>query len=175
MKKVVIYAVMILLLPLLGTSFAKDMKVGFVDSEKVFSTSDEGVRVQKNVEEFVQSRQTIVDLAEKELRQLEDDFKIQASLLSPDAVKMKQEEMQKKFSQYQKKAREMNKEVQDKKLETSNSFFKSLESAIKTLSKKEGYDFVLNKTREGGAVLFSNDADDITDKIIAQLNETTKK
>ncbi len=175
MKKVVVYAVMILLLPLVSAGFAKDIKVGFVDSEKVFSTSEEGVRVQKNVEEFVQSRQTIVDIAEKELRQLEDDFKIQAALLSPDAVKMKQEEMQKKFTQYQKKAREMNKEVQEKKLETSNSFFKALESAIKALSKKEGYDFVLNKTKEGGAVLFSNDADDITDQIITKLNEMTKK
>lgn len=175
MKKVIFYAATMLLLPLLGATFAQAMKVGFVDSEKVFATSDEGKRVQKSVEEFVNSRQTIVDIEEKELRRLEDDFKIQAALLSPDAVKMKQEEMQRKFSVYQRKAREMNQEVQDKKLETSTAFFKSLEIAIKELSKKEGFDFVLNKTREGGAVLYSDDAADITDKVIAKLNEMTKK
>ena len=126
MKKGIFYAVLMLLLPVgVALSFAESMKVGFVDAQKAFETSDEGKRVQKNVEEYVGSRQKIVDLEEKELREMEEDFKMQASLLSPEAAKMKQDEMQRKFTEYQKKAREMNKEVQDKRIETNKVFFRS--------------------------------------------------
>lgn len=175
MKKVVFYMLMILLVPLMSTGFAKTMKVGFVDAQQVFEVSEEGKRVQSRVQEYVLSRQKIIDIEEKELRGLEEDFKIQAALLSPDAVKMKQEEMQKKFTEYQKKAREMNQEVQDKKIETNRAFFKTLETAIEETAKKEGFDFVLDKNKEGGTVLYSNEASDITDKVIAKLNDMTKK
>lgn len=176
MKKGVFYAVLMLLLPVgVALSFAESMKVGFVDAQKVFETSDEGKRVQKNVEEYVGSRQKIVDLEEKELREMEEDFKTQASLLSPEAAKMKQDELQRKFAEYQKKARELNKEVQEKKIETNRVFFQVLESVIKDVATKEGYAFVLDKNKEGGTVLYSSDASDITDKVIAQINKTAKK
>ncbi len=175
MKRVGFYVFMMLFVPLISTGFASAMKVGFVDAQHVFETSEEGKRVQGKVQEYVQSRQKIIDIEEKELRSLEEDFKVQAALLSPDAVKMKQEEMQQKFAEYQKKAREMNQEVQDKKIETNRAFFKTLEAAIQEVAKKEGFDFVLDKNREGGTVLYSDEASDITDKVIAQLNEMTKK
>lgn len=176
MKKGVFYAVLLLLLPLAtALSFAESLKVGFVDAQKVFETSDEGKRVQKNVEEYVGSRQKIIDLEEKELREMEENFKTQGALLSPEAAKMKQDEMQRKFTEYQKKAREMNKEVQDKKIETNKVFFELLESVIKEVATKEGYAFVLDKNKEGGTVLYSSAASDITDKVITQLNKMAKK
>lgn len=175
MKRVVFYVAIMMFLPLVAVASADAMKVGFVDAQEVFEISDEGKRVQSKVQEYVESRQKIIDIEEKGLRELEEDFKVQAALLSPDAVKMKEEEMRRKFAEYQKKAREMNQEVQDKKIETNRTFFKALEAAIKETAKKEGFDFVLDKNREGGTVLYSNEASDITDKVIAKLNEMTKK
>ncbi len=175
MKKVIFYAIMMAIVPFVSSSFADGLKVGFVDAQKVFETSDEGKRVQAKVEEYVMSRQKIIDIEEKELRTMEEDLRKQASLLSPEATKMKQDEMQKKFAAYQQKARAMNKEVQEKKVESNKAFFKTLESAIKATANKEGYTFVLDKNKEGGPVLYSDDASDITDKVIDQLNIMTKK
>jgi len=89
MKKVIFYAAMTLLLPFATVSFADSLKVGFVDAQKVFETSAEGRQAQQKVEEYVNSRQKIIDIEEKELRQLEEDMRRQASLLSPEATKMK--------------------------------------------------------------------------------------
>ncbi len=175
MRKVIFYAFMIALVPFVSTALSETLKIGFVDAQKVFETSDEGKRVQANVQEYVLSRQKIIDIEEKELRKMEEDLRTQAALLSPEATKMKQDEMQKKFSEYQKKAREMNQEVQDKKVETNKAFFLLLEKAIQEAAKKEGYSLVLDKNREGGPVLYSEASADITDKVIDQLNEMTKK
>lgn len=175
MKKVVFYAVLIGMLPFVSSAWADSLKVGFVDAQKIFETSDEGKRVQATVQEYVESRQKIIDIEEKELRQMEEDLRKQASLLSPEATKMKQDEMQKKFGEYQQKARAMNKEVQDKKLETNRAFFQILEKAIQETAKKAGYTFVLDKNKEGGPVLYSEEGADITDKVITQLNAITKK
>ncbi|MFQ5587429.1 MAG: OmpH family outer membrane protein [Nitrospiria bacterium] len=175
MKKVVFFAVLIGVLPWVSSAWADALKIGFVDAQKVFESSDEGKRVQANVQEYVESRQKIIDIEEKELRQMEEDLRKQAALLSPEATKMKQNEMQKKFAEYQQKARAMNQEVQDKKVETNRAFFKILETAIQETAKKEGYNLVLDKNREGGTVLYSEDTSDITDKVITHLNTMTKK
>lgn len=175
MKKVIFFTVMMAIVPMISTAFADGLKVGFVDAQKVFETSEEGKRVQANVEEYVMSRQKIIDIEEKELREMEEALRKQASILSPEATKMKQDEMQKKFAEYQQKARAMNKEVQEKKMKTNKAFFTTLESAIKATAEKEGYAFVLDKNKEGGPVLFSDESSDITDKVIAQLNSMTKK
>ncbi len=175
MKRVSFYFVLMVSLVFVSSVTAASFKVGFVDAQKVFEISDEGKRVQANVQEYVESRQKIIDIEEKELRQMEEDLRKQAALLSPEASKMKQDEMQKKFTDYQQKARAMNKEVQDKKVETNRTFFQTLEKAIQETAKKEGYTLVLDKNKEGGPVLYSEESGDITDKVVSQLNTMTKK
>ncbi|MFQ5730016.1 MAG: OmpH family outer membrane protein, partial [Waddliaceae bacterium] len=93
MKRIIFYCAVILLITG-GTSFSDSLKVGFVEAQKVLENSQEGKQVQEKMEAFVQSRQTIIDLEEKELRELEEELNRQVSLLSPEAKRVKQEEFQ---------------------------------------------------------------------------------
>lgn len=175
MRKRLLYLIVVLFLVQSGMVFADSAKIGFVNAQKVLESSKEGKRVQEKMEEYVLTRQKVIELEEKELRQLEEDLTRQGSLLSPEAKRMKQTEFQGKLVEYQKKARELNKEVQDKKIESLRKFNKKLELAVKTIAEKNGYLMVLDKNNEGGSVLFSKESHDITAQVMEQLDSNTKK
>jgi len=151
-------------------AYAEAIKVAFVEAQKVLELSQSGKQVQAKMEEFVMSRQKIIDIEEKDLRDREEELTRQAALLSPEAKKMKQEEFQKKLMDYQKRARDLNKEVQDKKIESLKLFNSKMEEVVKAIAEKEGYSFVLDKGNEGSVVLFAKESFDITDLVVKELD-----
>jgi outer membrane protein len=177
MKKTVLYVALLVLAPFMATSaFSGELKIGFVNAQKVLESSQDGKQIQEKMEEFVSSRQKIIDLEEKELKELEAELRQQMELLSPEAKRTRQEEFQRKLRSYQKKARDLNVEVQGKKIEALKSFNRKMEIVIRAISEKEGHDFVLDTGHEGGVVLFAKESYDITAKVITTLDETfTKK
>lgn len=175
MKKVLSGLVAVLFVFTSGWTYAEGLKVAFIDAQKILENSKEGKRVKSTVEEYVKSRQKIIDLEEQDLKQAEEDLNRQASVLSPDAKKVKQDDFQKKLMEYQKKAAELNKEVQGKKLDSLKDFNKKLEEAVKQIADKEGYSFVLDKGSDGGALVYAKDTFDITPKVIEQVDRVVTK
>lgn len=177
MRKLLLCLGLVLFVMISGTTgYAQNVKIGFVDAQKVLEGSKEGKRVKANMEEFVKSRQKIIDLEEQELKQLEEDLVRQGALLSPEAKKVKQDDFQKKLMEYQKKATDLNKEVQGKKFDTLRDFNKKLEEAVKQIAEKDGYTFVLDRNAEGGgSVIFAKENFDITSKVIEQVDKNAGK
>lgn len=175
MKKVFFSLIVVSVLLGAGTTYAETLKIGFVDAQKVLESSKEGKRVRGTMEEYVKSRQKIIDLEEQELKQIEEDLTRQGSLLSAEAKKVKQDNFQKKLVEYQKRAADLNKEVQGKKFESLKDFNKKLEEAVKLIAEKEGYTFVLDRNTDGGVVIYSKESYDITPKVIEQVDRVAAK
>lgn len=176
MKKIALYVALFVLMPLMASPvFADGLKIGFVNAQEVLEKSQGGKQIQEKMEEFVSSRQKIIDLEEKELRELETELKEQLDLLSPEAKRTRSEEFQRKLLTYQQKARNLNNEVQSKKVESLKSFNRKMEVVVEAISEKEGFDFVLDTGHEGGVVLYAKSRHDITAKVIVALDEATAK
>ncbi len=176
MKKISLYVALLVFVPFIAAPvFADGLRIAFVNAQKVLETSQGGKQIQEKMEEFVSSRQKIIDLEEKELKDIEADLRQQIELLSPEAKRARQEEFQRKLLNYQKKARDLNNEVQRKKVESLKSFNRKMEIVIKAIAEKEAYDFVLDTGHEGGVVLFAKETYDITAKVITVLDKATEK
>jgi outer membrane protein len=175
MKKVLFSIIVMAFLIAVGTAYAETLKIAFVDAQKVLESSKEGKRVRGTMEEYVKSRQKIIDLEEQELKQIEEELSRQGSLLSAEAKKVKQDNFQKKLMEYQKRAADLNKEVQGKKFESLKDFNKKLEEAVKLIADKEGYTFVLDRNTEGGVVIYAKESFDITPKVIEQVDRVSTK
>jgi len=176
MKRISQYVLLLVLGPLMvGPVFADGLKIGFVNAQKVLEVSQGGKQIQEKMEEFVSSRQRIIDLEEKDLKELEVELRQQMELLSPEAKRTRQEEFQRKLLIYQKKARDLNNEVQGKKVESLKSFNRKMELVIRAIAEKEAYDFVLDTGHEGGVVLYAKETHDITTIVIVALDEATSK
>ncbi len=154
---------------------ADALKIAYIDALKVFDQSKIGKKAKGLLEEFVKSRQKIIDLEEAEIKELEDSLNKQESVLSPDAKKAKQEDLQKKFMAYQKKATDLNREIQDKKTDVLNEFHSQLQAVVKRVAEREGYALVFDKgsgtPSEVSSLLYAKDTLDVTEKVLAELDK----
>ncbi len=150
---------------------AQELKVAFLDAQKVLTSAKEGNRIRQGLDEFVKTRQGVIDLDEKELKRMKDELDSQGILLSKEALQMKQNEMENAINQYRKKVNELQKEVQDKRMSALGVFNDKLELSVKEIAEKEGYSFVLDKNSDRGAVLYSKEGYDITARVIEQMDK----
>ena len=175
MKKYFFYAAIWILLPFSATAYADSIKIGFVNAQRVLEGSAEGKQVQEKIKAFIESRQKVISLEEEELREMDEKLARQADLLSPEAKKVQQSELQKKVLAYRKKAAEFDNEILEKRREIDKNFLDRIKAAVGAIAKKDGYTFVLNKSEGPGAVFYSEESLDITDKVIAQLDKANTK
>ncbi len=152
---------------------AAEVKIGYVDAQQALDKSKVGRVSKEQLEQYVKSRQQVIDVDEEEIRRLEEELKKQSAVLSPDAQREKQEVFQRKLINYQKKAGELSKEVQDKRTEVLKEFNGKLTQALQRVAERGGYAIVLDKESEGGVVLYAKPQMNLTDEVVAELDKMT--
>lgn len=174
MKKLILCLVIFVALFLYGKSLmAADFKLAYIDAQKILDNSKAGKRTKTTIEEYVKSRQKIIDLEEEELKRMDSELARQAAVLSPDAKREKEETLKRKFADYQKKTADLRGEVDNKKLEVIREFNQGLEEAVKKVAEREGYAIVLDKNPLGGPLIYAKESLDITDKVATEYDKKT--
>ncbi|MBI5192180.1 MAG: OmpH family outer membrane protein [Nitrospirae bacterium] len=153
---------------------AEEFKIGYVDAQKVLDESTLGQRVKESLNEYVQSRQKIVDIEETELKKLEEDLSKQGAVLSPEAKQDKEEQLQRKYMEYQKKVGELQKEIQLRRTEKLEEFNKNLEKIVKIFGEKDGYSMILNNPASN-TVMYSKPSLDLTEQLIKEIDKNITK
>lgn len=160
-----------------GMSLAEagdSLKIGYIDAQRVLDHTKLGKKAKANLEEYVKSREKVLELERKDLKELEEALAKQSALLSLEARKDKQEEYQSKLEQFQKKVLDLNREVQDKQMELIKGFRRELEDIVKKIAEKDGYAFVLDKDSVSGNILYAKESFDLTNLAIAELDKAGK-
>lgn len=169
-RRCVMWAVVIAMVGWGSGALAQEGKIGYVDAQAVLDRSKPGQASKTVLEQYVKSRQQLIDSDEEEIRQLEEDLKKQSGVLSPEAQKEKQETLQRKYLTYQKRAGELTKEVQDRRTEVLKDFNRKLVQAVQQVAERDGYSMVLDKESEGGVVLFAKEPMNLTDLVVKELD-----
>jgi outer membrane protein len=169
-RRCMIWGVVIALTGWGSSALAQEGKIGFVDAQAVLDRSKPGQASKTVLEQYVKSRQQLIDTDEEEIRQLEEDLKKQSTVLSPEAQKEKQDTLQRKYLTYQKRAGELTKEVQDRRTEVLKEFNRKLVQAVQQVAERDGYTMVLDKEAEGGVVLFAKEIMNLTDPVVKELD-----
>lgn len=171
MGRLILFIFTISLILSSNLSLGADMKVAYIDAQKLLDNSKAGKRAKATIEEYVKSRQKIIDLEEEELKRLDSELAKQAAVLSPEARREKEEVLKRKFTDYQKRAADLRGEVDNKKIETLKEFNQGLEEAVKRVAEKEGYIVVFDKNPMGGPLVYAKESLDITDKVVAEYDK----
>ena len=155
---------------------AAELKIGVIEPQKVLDNTGRGKKIKDTLQEYVKSRQRIIDLEEEELKKMEEDLVKQGAVLSPEAKKDKEESFRRRMMEYQRKVQQLNGEVQGKKKEALDEFNKSLEQIIKGIADKEKISLVVEKGDNGAGalVIYSNPSLDLTDRVIKELDKAAK-
>jgi outer membrane protein len=144
-------------------------KVGVVDPARAFNETNAGKKAKEALSAFSKNRQALIEMEEKELRRMEEDFVKQASVLSPAAKKEREDQFRRRMAEYQQKANDLNREVQEKQKDVLDAFRDKMELVVGKVSKRLGLQVVIDKGK-GGPTIYSDEALDITGEVIEEFS-----
>jgi outer membrane protein len=172
MKKLV-FVVAILGLLTGRLAYAEDIKIGVVDLIKALNESESGKKAKTELEGLIKSKQATLDEKSKNIEKMKGELEKQASILSAEARKAKEDELERMIREYQRMVADSQGEVKKKENDYTAGIVKELRVIIEKIGKDEGYTVILEKAE--GIVLFSKENLDITDTVIKKYNESKVK
>lgn len=153
-----------------GCAAAKiEGNIGLVDPARLLSESNAGKKAKESLAAFSKNRQALIEMEEKELRRMEEDFVKQASVLSQAAKNEREQVFRRRMAEYQQKAGELNREVQEKQKEVLDGFREKVEQVVGKVAKRHGLRVVIDKGK-GGPALYGDEALDLTNEVIEEFN-----
>lgn len=172
MKKAVSFLLFLLLCMPVSLLAVNDLKIGYIDFQRVLNESDAGKKAKADLEVLVKSKQTTIDEKGKTIEKLKADLEKQASVLSADAKKSKEEELEKMLREYQRLVQDSQTEVKKRELELTDVIIKDIRQIVEKMGEEGGYTLIIEKT--GGMVLYSKKDIDLTDAVIKKYNQSKK-
>jgi len=144
--------------------------IGIVDPQRILQETVKGQQLSDKLNAFMKDRQTLVELEQKELRNLEGELRAQMTILSQSARKVKEEQFRQKMAAYQQKVAALNREVQEKQSELQNEFRREVEKVVGQIASDRNLGLVLEHGTNSGT-LFYQESWDISTDVIQVLNQ----
>jgi outer membrane protein len=170
MKKIIFFSVVLFLFTF--RAYGTEVKIGYMDLNKALNESDDGKKATKFLEELVNSKQTILQEKEKEIKKLNEELEKQSAVLTPESKKIKEEQLNKLYRDYQRTAKDFQEEIQKKEEELRMEILKELREIVNKIGKEEGYSIIFETGASG--ILYYQKEFDLTEKIIKKYNEAAK-
>ena len=175
MKKVA--WLVIVLLMFTGTSAlaaeVNTVKIGYVDLVKALNESESGKKAKTDLEFLIKTKQTTIDEKGKAIEKTKADLEKQASVLSPDARKAKEEDMERLLRDYQRLVADSQNEVKKKESELTGDILKDLRGIVQKIGEEEGYTLILESAE--GQILYAKKEADLTEIVMKRYNESKAK
>jgi outer membrane protein len=145
-------------------AFSQELKIGYVNSEKVLREAQPAKAAQAKLEtEFGKRERELNDQAGK-LKAAADKFEKDAPALSEGERGRRQRDLVEQERDLQRKRREFQEDLSQRKNEELAGVLERANRVIKDIFEKEKYDLILQE------VVFAGNRVDITDKVIKALN-----
>jgi outer membrane protein len=145
---------------------AETIKIGYVDVQRAVQEVDEGKAARDKLKGKLEASRGKIESKKVTLQKMQSDYEKQAAVLSEDAKRKKQEELQTALMEAQQSAGKMQEELQGEEQELMGVISKRMLQVISDVSEKEGLAFVLDK----GVLLYAPGSADITNEVVRAYN-----
>merc|ERR1712146_16961 len=143
----------LLALLLLGAALlpfgAAAQKIGVVDIARALAETEDGRQAKTKLKQLFESRQKSLDKQKDELMKMKEGIDKQASVLSPEVLSQKNQELQKAFAALQTTYMEFQRELAAKEEELTKDILVKMEQLVRRIGQKEGYALVLDRNEAG--------------------------
>jgi len=159
---------------LAGPARAQNVRIGFVDSQRIFNEYKSAQEAQERFSREIQSWRTEADDRRRQVDELRNELKDQDPLLSEAKKLEKESTLQKAVSDYDRFVQDFwgpNGKVQRLNDEITRDVIGKVRDAVELLANREGYDLVLDAA--DGNVIFGVKSLDLTQRVLDELNKST--
>jgi len=145
---------------------AQELKVGFVNSDRVLREATVAKAAQTRLEAEFSKRQKEGEDAANKLKTAADKLDKDAPTLSEAERNRRQRDLVEQDRELQRKRREFQEDLNQRRNEELASVVERANKVVKAIYETEKYDLIL----QGDVVIFASARIDITDKVIKALN-----
>jgi outer membrane protein len=146
-----------------GTGGSAQIKIGFVNTERILRDAVPAVRAQKKIEaEFKKRDDDLAKLAEQ-LKRMQDDLDKNSVTMSETQRRNKEREFGDLNREFQRRQREFREDLNQRRNEELASVVEHANRVIKQIAEQEKFDLVVQD------VVYFSPRIDITDKVIKAL------
>ena len=153
-----------LLVAFAAPATAQELKIGYVNSERVMRESNPAKAAQAKLQAEFSKRERELDDATAKLKTAADKLEKDAPTLSEGERNRRQRELVEQDRDLQRKRREFQEDLNQRRNEELASVIERANRVIKQIFESEKYDLVLQE------VIFAGNRVDITEKVIRVLN-----
>ncbi len=154
------------LLALTANIHAAELKVGYVQVDKILQEAPQTAESGKKLEREFSPRSQELDRTQKQIRDIEAALDKEGVTLSETERRNKERDASNLKIEFQRKQRELREDINLRKNEELSSLQDRINKAVQTVSETEGYDLVVY-----GGVAFASKKIDITDKVLKLLGK----
>jgi len=154
----------VILLGGLGSAWAADFKIAYVDIQKAVNECNAGKEAKKVITKEVEKFQRLIAERQKELQTMKESLEKQAPMLTPDARGVREKEYQNKLREFQRWGEDTQNEINQKRVEMERNISMGLQKVIQKMGADEGYTLILEKNES--IVLYVSKTIEITDRVI---------
>jgi outer membrane protein len=159
-----------LLLGLAPAPARADTKIGYVDMQRALNEVDEGKTARAALKKEFDAKQKLLDEKKQEFEKLRADFEKQATVMSEDARKQKQGDLEKKGQELQGFFMQQQKELSDREREATRGIFEKMTGVVREIADAEGVGIVL----QAEAVVSGAPSLDLTNELVRKYNARYK-
>jgi outer membrane protein len=146
------------------TAQTADLKIGFVNTEKVFRDSQLAVKAQKKLEKEFQSREQEIQKVVKQARDLQAYLEKEGLTLSEAERTKKQKDLANLSRDLQHDQRAFREDLNQRKNEEFAAVQERARKAIMDIAEKEKFDLILEN------VVYASPRVDVTDRVLKLLD-----
>ena len=165
MKKTIKYVVVACIM-ITGMGF-KAQKLGHVNSQVIMQELPDYELARKDLESFNSDLTKELEMYQKLIVEFAQDYEQNKNGMSEDTRKRKETDVMERQQNYEKKAYEAQTSLQQKEQELLQQIMIKVNTAVKEVAEKEGYDYVYEVT----TLLYAG-GEDISDKVRKKLGIT---
>ena len=156
----------------LGSVWAADLKIAYVDMQRVINECHAGGEAKKVITQDGEKFQRLIAEKQKELQTLKESIEKQALMLTPDARANKEREYQTKLREFQRWGEDTRNELAQKQTQMERTISVGLIEVVQKIGTNEGYTLILEKNES--IVVFASKPIDITDQVIKAYDAQKK-
>lgn len=150
----------------IAASDAAEIKIGFVDVERIRRESVPAERASKQLEKEFAPRAQELQRREAQLKTAQGNLEKEAMTMSESDRRVREQELARLSVDYQRMQREYREDLNLRRNQELSSLFERADRVIKRIANEEKYDLIVQEA------VFRSPRIDITDKVLKALAES---
>ncbi len=169
MKKILCLTSLMLFIAV--AAHASDVKIGYVDLQKIVTTSQQGKEAMKTLDSIEKAKNALIKEKVSQIRKIEEEVAKQGALLTEEAKQKKQVEHDKLVSEFQQMKKDRDEELKKNEAVFIQKIILDIKKMLAKIAAEEGYIAILNDA----GVVYIPEKMNLTDRVLNQFNEISSE